>query len=63
MIDQTEVQDFIILLIILTGDAECQSGILEGFSQIIPNSFFRNGGIKRNWSKIFIIFFVNNMKY
>ena len=32
-----------------------QSGILDGFSKVLPNSHFRNGGIKRNWSKISII--------
>ena len=25
-----------------------QSGILERFSKVLPNSHFRNGGIKRN---------------
>ena len=40
-----------------------QSGILEGFSKVLPISHFRNGGIKRNWSKIFIFFFPNSMKY
>ena len=25
-----------------------QSGILDGFSKVLPNSHFRNGGIKRN---------------
>ena len=40
-----------------------QSGILEGFYKVLPNSHFRNGGIKRNWSKIIIIFFANSMKY
>ena len=40
-----------------------QSGILERFSKVLPNSHFRNGGINRNWSKIFIIFFDNSMKH
>ena len=40
-----------------------QSGILEGFSNVLPNFHFRNGGIKRNWSKIFINFFANSMEY
>ena len=40
-----------------------QSGILERFSKVLPNSHFRNGGISRNWSNIFIIFFDNNMKH
>ena len=34
-----------------------------GVSKLLPNSHFRNGGIKRNWSKILIIFFANLMKY
>ena len=33
-----------------------QNCILEGFSKVLPNSHFRNGRIKRNWSNIFIIF-------
>ena len=40
-----------------------QSGILEGFSKVLPNSHFRNGGIKRNWINIFINFCANSMKY
>ena len=38
-------------------------GILYGFSKVLPNSHFRNAGIKRNWSNIYIIFFANSMKY
>ena len=38
-----------------------QIGIQEGFSKVLPKSNFRNGGIKRNWSKISIIFFANSM--
>ena len=38
------------------------SGILEEFSKVLSNSHFRNGGIKRNWSKIFVIFFANSVK-
>ena len=33
-----------------------QGGILEGFSNELPNSQFRNGGISRNWSNKFMIF-------
>ena len=40
-----------------------QSGILEGFSKVLPNSYFKNGGIKRNWPKIFNILFAISMKY
>ena len=40
-----------------------QSGILEGFSKVLPNSHFRNDGIKRNWINIFINFCANSMKY
>ena len=29
----------------------------------LPNFHFGNGGITRNWSKLFIIFFANSMKY
>ena len=32
------------------------SGILEGFSNELPNSHFRNGEISRNWSKLFMNF-------
>ena len=40
-----------------------QSGILVGISKLLPNSNFWNGGIKRNWSKISIIFFASIIKY
>ena len=33
-----------------------QSCILEGFSNELPNTHFRNGGISRNWSKLFMKF-------
>ena len=35
-----------------------QSGILEGFSNELPNSHFKNVGISRNWSDIFVIILV-----
>ena len=38
------------------GNTYRQSGILERFSKVLPNSNFRNGGIKKNWSNIFIVF-------
>ena len=34
----------------------------EWYSKLLPNSHFRNGGIKRNWSKILTIFSANIMK-
>ena len=33
-----------------------QSGILERFFKVFPNSHFRNDKILKNWSKILIIF-------
>ena len=36
-----------------------QSGILKGFSNELPNSNCMNGGITRNWSKLFMILLVN----
>ena len=39
-----------------------QSGI-QKFSNELPNSDFRNGGITRNSSKLFMIFFAISMKY
>ena len=33
-----------------------QSGILEAFSNELPNSHFRNDGLTKNWSELFINF-------
>ena len=38
-----------------TKEPEWYCSILEGFSKVLPDSHFRNGGIKRNWSNIFMI--------
>ena len=35
-----------------------QSGILEGFSNELPNSHFKNGEMSRNLSNIFVIILI-----